>query len=463
MSINMNNKGFEEIKVRFSSLKYGLCVIGILILIGISTVVISQTKSNFTGKEKEKIIAEICDLIKTQYVIPQKAEKIAHAIFDNFKNQKYDDSIDGQKFAQSIDIDLKKISGDKHMGFSYNPQLVSEIKKKIGENTTEVYFTPERVKEARKDNFGFKEVRILKGNIGYLDLHSFFHTKYAGEKVISAMNFLKDCKAIIIDLRRNGGGSETMVSLLASYFFEKDKNIHLNSLVIFPEKKEVQTRTSPFVSGETMPNAPLYILTSSRTFSAAESFSYSMKHLGRATIIGETSRGGAHGLNILPVQNDFVIYLPNEKPVNPITKSNWEKIGVQPDIRVNASSAFNVAYTEALKKIMSDITLNQENKTELQWIIELNESKITFSADKSVFKSYAGVYSSNRFITLEKGILYYQYSDYGKVKMEPISEDVFLIDDDGLYKLRFIRENDKVVQLDEILLNGDVYKNPKQK
>ena len=184
----------------------------------------------------------------------------------------------------------------------------------------------------KRNNYFFKEVKILEGNIGYLDFRKFREPEYGIETVVSAMGFLSNTDAIIIDLRNNGGGSPNMVQFICSYFF-KDESVHLNSIY------------------KRMPDVPLYILTSNRTFSAAEEFSYNLQKLNRAVIIGETTGGGAHPGGRIKATNKFNVWTPTARSINPITNSNWEGIGVVPDINIPANEALIEAHLEALDSL----------------------------------------------------------------------------------------------------------------
>ena len=146
--------------------------------------------------------------------------------------------------------------------------------------------------QLRRENFYFERVERLDGNVGYLDFRQFVDARLAGATAVAAMNFLSNCDAIIIDLRQNGGGEPSMIQLLTSYFFDEPK--HINSFYVRYSDSIEQFWTQAYVPGKKMPDVPLYVLTSSYTFSGAEEFTYNLKNLKRATIIGETTGGGAH-------------------------------------------------------------------------------------------------------------------------------------------------------------------------
>ena len=175
---------------------------------------------------------------------------------------------------------------------------------------------------------------------------------------MAAMNFLANADAVIIDLRRNGGGSAEMIQLISSYFLKE--RTHLNSF----EDRGLDTMTQSwsfhYVPGKPMFETDLYILTSERTFSAAEEFTYNMKNLKRATIVGETTGGGAHPGGMRIVNDGFLVWVPTGRAVNPISKTNWEGTGVSPDVAVARDKALEKARALALEKMIKAATRRRD-------------------------------------------------------------------------------------------------------
>jgi C-terminal processing protease CtpA/Prc len=161
------------------------------------------------------------------------------------------------------------------------------------------------------------------------------------------MNLLSNSDALIIDLRKNGGGSPAMVAYLSSYLFGSEP-VHLNSLYWRKTGKTQEWWTDPEVPGPHMPEVPVYVLISGYTFSAAEEFTYNLQSLKRATIIGETSGGGANPGGPRPITPHVTLNVPSGRAINPITGTNWEGVGVIPEIKCPADDALDVARRKAL-------------------------------------------------------------------------------------------------------------------
>ena len=223
-------------------------------------------------------------------------------------------------------------------------------------------------KELKRINGGFEKVERLQGNVGYVDFRFFGQHPIAFKAVDSAFAFLQNTDALIIDLRQNGGGSPEMVAYICSYLFG-DEPVHLNDLYFRPSNETRQYWTSPSVPGPRYLDKPVYVLTSSRTFSGAEECSYNLKNLKRATIVGETTGGGAHPGGSERLSDYFTAFIPSGRAINPITKTNWEGTGVEPDIKVAAAEALKTAHADAVGKLLA-AAKTEDDKT---WLTEVLE------------------------------------------------------------------------------------------
>src|SRR5262249_37311884 len=189
----------------------------------------------------------------------------------------------------------------------------------------------------------------------------------AGETAAAAMSFLANTDALIIDVRKNGGGSPGMVALVCSYLFD-GRPRHLNSLAWRKSGGEEvqQWWRLPYVPGKRYIDKDVYVLTSKRTFSAAEEFTYNLQTQKRATIVGEATGGGAHPGGPQPINDHFAVWIPSGRAVNPITKTNWEGTGVKPDIEVPADQALKTAHLTALKKALESKETDEMLKGQLK-------------------------------------------------------------------------------------------------
>jgi hypothetical protein len=299
---------------------------------------------------RAEVIAGAIDHLRRAYIFADVAEKMADALKARETKKEYDAITSAQTFAETLTKDLQAVSKDKHLRVLYN---ADGLPQRSGPPSPEDRARMQA--EERRRNFGFQRIERLDGNVGYIELLGFSGSPDAGEAAIPAMNFVAGTDALIFDLRRNGGGSPSMIGLISSYLF--NDVVHLNDFYIRESDQRRQFWTTPHVQGRRYgQDKPVYVLTSNRTFSAAEEFTYNLKNLKRATIVGETTGGGAHPGGVRRITSHFGIWVPNGRAINPITKTNWEGTGIEPHIKVEAAKALQAAHLDALKKIREAAT-----------------------------------------------------------------------------------------------------------
>jgi retinol-binding protein 3 len=306
------------------------------------------------------------------YVFPEVAKKMEQALRERVANKEYDNVTSARRMAEKLTTDLQAVSHDKHLRVRYSHEAIAE-RQNAEEPTAEEI---EQFKTfLRQMNYGFEKVERLPGNVGYLDLRGFNPAAFAADTGAAAMNFLANTDALIIDLRRNGGGDPAMVAFLTSYIFG-DEPVHLNDLYFRPEDTTHQWWTLPHVPGKRFGDKKeVYVLTSKRTFSAAEEFTYNLKNLKRATIIGETTGGGAHPGGGRRLGAHFQMFVPSGRAINPISKTNWEGTGVEPDVKVPAEQALKVAQIAALGKLIDKET-NPERKDAMKVALDAAQKEL---------------------------------------------------------------------------------------
>jgi C-terminal processing protease CtpA/Prc len=281
------------------------------------------------------------------YVYPESAKKMEEALRERQKKGAYDAVTDGEKFATMLTDGLQQVSHDKHLHVMFSPEVLPKGEPKRTPDDEARMRT-----ELERDNCAFEKVERLPSNIGYLKFNAFLDPVICGPTAMAAMNFLGNVDAIIFDLRANGGGDPKMIAFISTYLFGEPT--HLNDLYNRKEDSTTQYWTMPYVPGKRLTGKPVFVLTSKRTFSGAEEFSYNLKNLKRATIIGETTGGGAHPVSGHRVDDHFMIGVPFAKAVNPISKTNWEGTGVEPDVKVPAVEALDVAKKMAAEQIRNE-------------------------------------------------------------------------------------------------------------
>lgn len=400
------------------------------------------------------VIDSVTTALNLQYVFADVAQAMEKHVRGKLRHGDYDALAGYPEFAEALTQDLQSISKDKHLRVTFIPPEAAE-------NTPGI--TPEELRrraqeEAARRNFGFADVRLLDGNVGYLDLRQFYDATIAGETAIAAMNFLGHVDAMIFDLRQNGGGDPTMIQLLTSYFF--DQPTHLNSFYIRQGDQTQQFWTYASVPGPSLAQVPVWVLTSSRTFSGAEEFAYNFQSTKRGTIVGEVTGGGAH-----PVDRHaflglhMAVWVPFGRAINPITQTNWEGVGVQPDLPTAADQALEVAQAEALRKLRESAQ-EPERRQSYDWALAGLEARLhPVTLEPAALQAYTGIYGPRR-VTLEAGALYYQREGRPTLRLIPAGEDFFLVDGLDFFRVRFTRDaSGKVEKFVGMYDNGNTDEN----
>lgn len=285
--------------------------------------------------EQAATVRAAADLIERRYVDPAQGHAIAAALRRGLG--RWNAPLAADDFARRATAHFREVSRDGHLGLSYSAAPLPERDGDAAFDRAEM----ERWYGAAL-NHGIERIERLPGNVMLLDLRVFPPTEMAGDVFAAAMNVVAQGDALILDLRRNGGGGGDAVQLLAGYLLEPDSP--LSGVYDRPTDTLTPAITPPWVPGRRFgADKPLYVLTSKRTFSAAEAAAYDLQALGRALVVGETTGGGAHPFEYRRIAPHFAVDLPESRSFNPITGGNWQGRGVQPDVRVPADDALEEA------------------------------------------------------------------------------------------------------------------------
>ncbi|HEY6373993.1 MAG TPA: S41 family peptidase [Edaphobacter sp.] len=294
---------------------------------------------------RKKVLDGIASNLNEYYIEPTVAQQMIDAIKAHAAKGDYDKITDGDELATRLTKDLQDVSHDKHLRVNFSPFKMPQRTGPTPEDEARFHQQMEHA------NCAFQKIEILPNNIGYIKFDGFMDASFCGPTVNAAMAFIAHTDAVIFDIRQNGGGQPAMVTLIASYLFDQPK--HLIDIYNRKEDTTTQNWTLSYLPGPRLSKQPVFVLTSKRTFSGAEEFAFDLKNQKRATIIGETTGGGAHPVSGHPIADYFTIGVPFAKSFDPVTKTNWEGIGVEPDVKVPAADALTTAQKLAVEKIQA--------------------------------------------------------------------------------------------------------------
>lgn len=431
------------------------CLFCFFLVLLTSYSVIGQVPDNQSVK-----ISHLIDTINlnldNNYIFPDKASMIAKHLRLQAKMGAYHSfSADPQKLASQIQADIYRVHRDPHMVVSYNPGWPGHKQGYTGPSEEEARWFAKFVKD---NNFMFKKVELLPGNIGYLPFNIFVeHVKEAKPIIAAALSFLANSSAIIIDLRENTGGEPEMVSQLESYFF-KEKTL-MNVIINRSKGDTTFYYADPAKTDGLTLSMPMYILTSKKTFSGGEDFSYGMQQAKRATIVGEVTGGGAHPTNPFSVGQGFIVQIPFGRSSNPVTKTDWEGTGVIPDVKVEAAKAL-IKAQELIFRDREATAQTEKEKQKMEYLINalyVNQDLGTLPLDQ--FDKFVGTYGP-LVIYREGSKLFCNISD-NISELAHISKNLFVLD--GNAQIEFLKDSNGVYSKARLLVShGGVFEELRQ-
>jgi len=293
------------------------------------------------------LVTKAVDLLCDNYVFPDKAKEVAAAINRRLAAGDYD-GLDEVALGERLTAELFEICRDKHLRVRVRDVSMADA-------LTEAEREQVWQEQLRLTNYGIARLERLDGNVGLLDLRAVTSAGVGGRAIAAAIELVSQTHALILDLRKNRGGAPDGAIFWSSYFFP-DGDTHLNSIYHGGSGQTRQYWSHAWLPGDRYLDRPVYVLTSDTTFSGGEELCYNLKTQGRAVLIGETTRGGAHPTDAFPITPSFEITVPIARSINPVTGGNWEGTGVEPDIAAPAAEAFALAYRKALQHVLTTST-----------------------------------------------------------------------------------------------------------
>ncbi|MES2898172.1 MAG: S41 family peptidase [Pseudomonadota bacterium] len=306
-----------------------------------------QADMQVTPATRQQLITSLSNEIRNSYVFPDIAKNVSAELLKRHQRGAYDNINSAKQLSATLTKDLQAMSKDRHLQVMYSAHAIPVNQVHSEPTSSEVAST---LAMMRSNNFGVEKIERLPLNIGYLNLVGFAPAKEAAETLAAAMTVIAHTDALIIDMRDNFGGQAATSTLLASYLL--DKRTHLGDFYYREGNRIEQRWSSDVVPGlHYGSKKDVYILTSRDTFSAGEDFTYALKNLRRATVVGETTGGGANAGDNKRLLPNFSAFIPLSRLINPVTRTNWEGIGVTPDISVCAADALRTAQVAILKRM----------------------------------------------------------------------------------------------------------------
>jgi hypothetical protein len=290
---------------------------------------------------RHRIIASAIASIKQHHIDPLEAQKAADALLTHERQGDDDSATSTEEFTRLATKQMREATGDHQLELLYSPRAIPERPPGPPPAPPAAYRD-----EALRVNCTFEQVKILPHNIGYLKLNAFPDVSVCRAVATAAMAQLNNADALIFDLRDNSGGFPSMVSLIAAYLFD-----HPEYMYCPLENTTSESWTHSPVPGNKLANKPVYILTSPRTISAAEEFTYDLKMLKRATLVGETTAGTNHAANLHAIGDNFYVATVEVRAINPYSKYNWNETGIEPDVKASAPDALKAALKLAGEKL----------------------------------------------------------------------------------------------------------------
>ena len=308
--------------------------------------------------ERAAIVQTLAAKINANYIEPAVAKRVGTAITRKNAEGAYASAASVDTFRAALATDLRELSGDKHFGATINAGFRESSGAAYQPTGAEMAAARD---EAARWGYGIAKVERLAGNVGYIDLRGFGMTEFAGPAYTAALALMAGTDALILDLRRNGGGSPDSVAYLMSHFFPLGDRRHLVDFYNRPNDTTRQIWTVPTVAQRY--DKPVYVLTSAGTFSGGEDCAYDFQVQKRGTLVGETTGGGSNPVGWFSLGHGIVVAIPTSRATNFVTRTNWEHVGVKPDIPVPAAQALQTAHVAILRTLVAAAKEDKERTT----------------------------------------------------------------------------------------------------
>ncbi|AKM07227.1 S41 family peptidase [Pelagerythrobacter marensis] len=388
-----------------------------------------------------QLIEDIDSALRENYVFKDRTSAVIAELKAKAAAGDYAGATSADELAGLLSGDLVDATGDRHFYVGHDPAAKTDSEEIVNPDALGV-----------STMLNFKALELLPGNVGYLRFDYFSDPDDAHAHVVAAMKHLEGADALIIDMRYNRGGHMGTAQLIMSHLFPGDRDQQLFDYSYTEEGRYVERGMWVLhgVPGRRMVDVPVYILTSTTTFSAAEWFAYSLAELDRATIVGRQTAGAAHPVGMVRVNDRFVMQVPIGQIHGPLSGGDFEGEGVSPDVDVASGKALEVAYTMALTQLEES-----DAAADAGWYVPLVPAVLgTPATSAEDGRDAVGKYEG-REIALVDGALTYSWGGRFSLGLVPLGGDMFAVEGTDEYRLRLVRENGAVTALQREFRKGD--------
>ena len=390
------------------------------------------------------VVSHLKVALQQNYVFPDRIPALSAELDRRVRSE----PIDGKAFAASLAQGLVKASDDLHFSVAFDPEEVAagNRAKAGGETSTQAQRDSERAA-----NFGFRDVRRLDGDLAYIRFDFFADPQYAQDTAAGAMRFAEGAKGLILDLRYNNGGVLELAQFLMSYLYPtgKEQKFFDYNYTDHGVRVERSQWSLAAVPGQRSGDIPVVVLTGSTSFSAAEWMAFSLQRLGRATVIGERTAGGAHPVARVPIDDRFMLQAPIGQIRDPVNGQDFEGVGVTPDLAVPASDALLAAQEFLLRKRA------RAGDADAKWALVPVDFAISGQATSAKdLDDAVGKYEGRTLSRTPTGLAYH-WRDHFVLALDPIGKDLFAVQGTDDYRLHLIRENGHVGRLERVWKSGE--------
>jgi C-terminal processing protease CtpA/Prc len=316
-----------------------------------------SANDEFTPEERAAVIEELSTTLRGYYVFPGVGEQYAEMLGRNLEQGSYDEFVDRKTFAERVTKDLKSLHEDRHLSLkdiTTHQETMAKLKSSIdGEDADDASTSITRTEDmtefsdlgtdSNNSHYGFKTVKWIQENVAYIELNLFPESPQAVSRAHEVMQSITDATVIIFDIRQHRGGGQQVIDAIVSYLFDEPTHMATMMTRNRGDDRIMEHVSQPNEMSGLFCEKPVYLLTSRKTGSAAEHFAAALKFTKRATLVGEPTAGAGHFGTNVPIDDHFVAFIPFGRTYDPATGKDWEAVGVQPDVRVEASLALETA------------------------------------------------------------------------------------------------------------------------